>query len=1755
MDGARRGGAGARGRPGDSNGAGRNGERGVARSVDSTEAPGRRVLVSPKRSMGEAQRPDATTSTTTASDASGAGLARSGGGESAPVRSAVHDGVLMMMGGSSSEWSSDSSAEEGRPALPSSSTSAAIGQPSLLTQSAHMMVATASDATRAENAAVPHASGVMVAASLPASSGFPERPGRARQASAPTAPPRRLHRTQSWANTAAAAAAAAVAAPSATAVLSAAAGYYAVSHHAPPTADRVRLVKREVDAELREFIHECRTEIARGQETLELRQAAAQLVHIAEAVCTMSIESLLREASLPDVDDPPSPNVDALHEYIGELQRMRRSVCFVTWSERSPPVIRLLFMLSRLTRLLEAAGEHAEFEREALLLQAAAAATATTKATIAAGDRSGRASSGRRSSRGSSAGRSRAGSDVGSDTSEVLIWAQRRRRRQRRSAEVSLVTPRRCSSATSLPSMVPWPASPPPEATGAAERGMQSLRRRFGAESRDRVAESAGDARGDAARITEATQRRAMSPSLPLTPTQSMKHLDESAAAAAAVAAAAVEKPAESHKVAAMVAPPPPERAATTMTAAVADSVSTAAGPPAELALHHRVRLSDRASGGYGSDGLAQPSYQTAVESSRPLAPVSDVSASLASASPSAATTETPTTVLGPHVDDEFAYLICRICEEAYPYEIFEEHTKLCAARARASMIIASCDKQLERLSRHTTRADNAMTSHDDTASRMQHVAKLCLYAAAVEPFERVDGNADGLAAELDRLASCSMADMRLRLRTGVEFVTARPTANDLNAVQKLRAVIERLQQTLADAQQQQDAWCAATVERAMRVVDEKALAFASIPASFETPTTASGAGASTTTTTEHPSSDHSRPRPRSCHHSPATATAVRHAAVPSIRDFDILKPISRGSFGRVYLASKKTTGDLYAIKVLQKSEVVRKNLMRRVRAERDILAGMQNPFVVRFIWSFESAKKLFLVMEFLAGGDLYSLLSNLGFLDEGVARQYVAEIVLALEYLHRAGIVHRDLKPDNVLIDRDGHIKLTDFGLSKQGVLELPAVGVGGEDNGLAVGAEGVEGSVSSAGGGLLPTSPTGAAAVGSASSMPPLRRAHPSGLFTHSMVPGLSRRHPSSSGALSDGRNSELAAAAAAWESHPQFGGVAAVPIAATSPPPPPEPAFGTPDYLAPELLLGTGHGFAVDWWALGVVLFELLVGVPAFHGNSIRAIFSNILSGVIQWPDDADETISAEARDLIGRLLEQDPQRRLGANGAEEIKAHPFFRAVDFANIRSERPRFVPEFVAADDTSYFSSRKQVGSLSLDEEETQKLLRTLTEHGLVNRDELGEEEEEKEWPKAMGAETIAGEMEAPRPRPAVVMEASAGDTWSDMGDEAEEEGEVPAGYSDEDDVLDIRSVSGSGSDDADTDAYGRSPSLQVENEEHSFVAGDATASDPGGHAIERVSAATTDPLPRQRCLWETVMGTASPFRGIIPEREGDGTEGMEGGEPPPPPPPAATTTSAAGVLPSSATDSDTPGDECPVRSLSGRHRGIPIGGGGGAGGRRRVAARVSRTSSLSVSRPGSSGSSVGEPGGDGDGYDSPFASVHGWTPGAAAAAAADTTSLDTRSLSSDTGGGGGGSEGRFRRKSRHDSRRALLSRLTDSLTASSGDAARLRHVSGGDAEAGTNTASHPHHHHHHHQHQQQQRVMTLADPVFTDFSFRNLDSLEAMNLDVARYSRSRTGSARHTRQNTSASGAADSRAPERRDESGASGREDSFYTSNTGE
>ena len=160
-----------------------------------------------------------------------------------------------------------------------------------------------------------------------------------------------------------------------------------------------------------------------------------------------------------------------------------------------------------------------------------------------------------------------------------------------------------------------------------------------------------------------------------------------------------------------------------------------------------------------------------------------------------------------------------------------------------------------------------------------------------------------------------------------------------------------------------------------------------------------------------------------------------------SIQDFELVKPIRKGAYGRVYLARKKNTGDIYAIKVMNKRELLRKNQNHHIQAERRIMSHADNPFVVKLFYSFQSKNHLYLVMEFINGGDIYSMLQNVGSLTEDVARVYAAELVLALSYLHDdLHVIHRDLKPDNILISKEGFIKLIDFGLSQIGVAERTA-------------------------------------------------------------------------------------------------------------------------------------------------------------------------------------------------------------------------------------------------------------------------------------------------------------------------------------------------------------------------------------------------------------------------------------------------------------------------------------------------------------------------------------------------------------------------------------------------------------------------------------------------------------------------------------------------------------------------------------------
>lgn len=164
-----------------------------------------------------------------------------------------------------------------------------------------------------------------------------------------------------------------------------------------------------------------------------------------------------------------------------------------------------------------------------------------------------------------------------------------------------------------------------------------------------------------------------------------------------------------------------------------------------------------------------------------------------------------------------------------------------------------------------------------------------------------------------------------------------------------------------------------------------------------------------------------------------ATALANVSQRMPAIEDFSIIKPISRGAFGKVFLGYKNNdTEKLYAIKVMKKNEMINKNMVSQVITERNALALSRSPFCVSLFYSLQTSASIYLVMEYMVGGDLKSLLAMYGFFDEATARFYCAEICMALDYLHEHGIVHRDIKPDNMLISTTGHVKLTDFGLSK---------------------------------------------------------------------------------------------------------------------------------------------------------------------------------------------------------------------------------------------------------------------------------------------------------------------------------------------------------------------------------------------------------------------------------------------------------------------------------------------------------------------------------------------------------------------------------------------------------------------------------------------------------------------------------------------------------------------------------------------------
>jgi serine/threonine-protein kinase RIM15 len=487
-------------------------------------------------------------------------------------------------------------------------------------------------------------------------------------------------------------------------------------------------------------------------------------------------------------------------------------------------------------------------------------------------------------------------------------------------------------------------------------------------------------------------------------------------------------------------------------------------------------------------------------------------------------------------------------------------------------------------------------------------------------------------------------------------------------------------------------------------------------------------------------------PKPISPRLIPMSAPQPR-AVPPSIKDFEIIKPISKGAFGSVYLAKKKTTGEYFAIKVLKKADMVAKNQITNVKAERAIMMWQgESDFVAKLYWTFSSKDYLYLVMEYLNGGDCASLIKVLGSLPEDWAKKYLAEVVLGVEHLHSRGIVHRDLKPDNLLIDQKGHLKLTDFGLSRMGLIGRQKRALNSKPDDTAPD--------------LLKTGP-----FHRATSMTSSRSAsfdlNPSPNNTPNMTPALAGelgqpsyfslsreggqgRDPSrrTSGNRSESGDSEAALQAMfrrfslvddqlvqprsrspiEEEGYADEGSPDLFPLAPTisqssaaqnhTPPPtssmlpPPMALFdpedsnrrfvGTPDYLAPETVGGSGQDEVSDWWSLGCILFECLYGYPPFHAETPDEVFQNILARRICWPEDEDDGISDEAKDLINRLMCTDPTKRLGANaeekfasGGEEIRSHPWFADLNWESLRDDEASFIPNPENPEDTEYFDNR----------------------------------------------------------------------------------------------------------------------------------------------------------------------------------------------------------------------------------------------------------------------------------------------------------------------------------------------------------------------------------------------------------------------------------------------------------------------------------
>uniref|UniRef100_A0A8C1FCJ4 Ribosomal protein S6 kinase n=2 Tax=Cyprinus carpio TaxID=7962 RepID=A0A8C1FCJ4_CYPCA len=295
---------------------------------------------------------------------------------------------------------------------------------------------------------------------------------------------------------------------------------------------------------------------------------------------------------------------------------------------------------------------------------------------------------------------------------------------------------------------------------------------------------------------------------------------------------------------------------------------------------------------------------------------------------------------------------------------------------------------------------------------------------------------------------------------------------------------------------------------------------------------------------------------------------------------FELLRVLGKGGYGKVFQVRKVSgagSGKIFAMKVLKKAMIVRNAKdTAHTKAERNILEEVKHPFIVDLIYAFQTGGKLYLILEYLSGGELFMQLEREGIFMEDTACFYLAEISMALGHLHQKGIIYRDLKPENIMLNNQGHVKLTDFGLCKESIHD---------------------------------------------------------GTVTHTFC--------------------------------------------------------GTIEYMAPEILMRSGHNRAVDWWSLGALMYDMLTGAPPFTGENRKKTIDKILKCKLNLPP----YLTQEARDLLKRLLKRSASSRLGAGpgDATEVQTHPFFRHVNWDDLlaRKVEPPFKPFLQSADDVSQFDSK----------------------------------------------------------------------------------------------------------------------------------------------------------------------------------------------------------------------------------------------------------------------------------------------------------------------------------------------------------------------------------------------------------------------------------------------------------------------------------